>query len=79
MTASLLLYSGAKASLIAMFGLLAVHLLPQSWVTARRRIALLAVWSLLVLPWISASFGAAIPHLPAALLPAWTWRNKKHS
>ncbi len=81
MTTSLLLCAAVKASLIAVCGLFAVHLLPPAWIRARRKIALLAMWSLLVLPWVSLpSLSAPVPHLPevnagalltAGLLLAW--------
>ena len=71
MTADLLMSSGAKASVIAICGLLSVNVLPQSWVMARRLIALVAVWSLLWLPWISLSMPVAASSLPAAHLPEY--------
>ena len=70
MTTELLILSGARACLIAICGLISVHLLPQTWVTARRGIALAAVWSLLLLPWIPLSLPMVLPGLARAQLPA---------
>ena len=68
MTASLLFLSGAKASVLAVCALAAVHVLPQTWIQARRRIALGGLWSLVVLPWISFSMAAVHPMLAKVTL-----------
>lgn len=68
MSTELLILSGAKASILAASALAAVHLLPQTWIRARRRVALAAVWLLLFLPWISLNL--PVPALAQARLPA---------
>ena len=55
MTTGLLIAAGAKALILAVCGLIATQVLPQWWMAARRRVALVAVMSLLLLPWMTLS------------------------
>jgi bla regulator protein blaR1 len=76
MITSLLILAAIKATLLSQGAWAAVQALPPCWIHARRRTAIIGVWSVLVLPWLSLPVAAPM----AIALPvkqvgaaAWMW------